>query len=78
MPKRNETNVEFVQSLMEVSNYGALAQLFIIDAIDKWSKKVAEVGLDEVRRQMADSPISPDAWYGVAVEIQRKLKERSG
>lgn len=43
MPRRGkqETNVEFVTKLMEFSQHGALSQLFILDAIDKWSKKIA-------------------------------------
>lgn len=76
---RPETNVEFVSRMMEFSDYGALAQLFVLDALDKWSKMVAETPIEEVRRQFgSDSLINPDSWCGVAAEIQRKLKERTG
>lgn len=73
MPKP-QTNVQFVKNLMEHSQYGALAQLFVLDALDKWSKKVAEATPSEL-----DSPmISGHAWLGVAKEIQEKINARTG
>jgi len=70
MPK---TNVEFVTELMEFSNFGALAQLFVIDALDKWSARIKDADLSDWGD---DSFIHPDAWKGVAAEINQKLKER--
>jgi hypothetical protein len=68
------TNVEAVRDLMEFSNYGALAQLFVIDALSKWSGKVANTPIEELRKQFGDLPfISPDAWQSVAKEIKSKL-----
>jgi hypothetical protein len=67
-----ETNVEFVTRLMEFSNYGALAQIFVIEALRRWSDLVAEAEPAKV-----DSPmISGHAWVGVAKEIKAKLEER--
>jgi hypothetical protein len=72
MAKRNETNVEFVTRMMEFSNYGALAQLFILESIRNWSELVAKA--DPVK---VDSPmISGQAWVGVAKEIQEKMTAR--
>ena len=68
-----KTNVQFVRDLMEHSNYGALAQLFVLDALDKWSKIIAES--DPAK---GDSPlISGQAWVGVANEIQEKINART-
>ncbi|MEH2517420.1 hypothetical protein V1279_002993 [Bradyrhizobium sp. AZCC 1610] len=67
-----ETNVEFVTRLMEFSNYGALAQIFVIEALRRWSDLVADAEPAKV-----DSPmISGHAWVGVAKEIKAKLEER--
>jgi len=68
------TNTAFVQSLMDHSKYGAFAQLFVMDALDKWSELVAKGDPATL-----DTPfISGHAWVGVASEIQEKMKERLG
>lgn len=67
-----KTNVQFVRDLMEFSRYGALAQIFVIDALDKWSKKISECDPAQVDSAM----INGEAWVGVAKEIQRKIEER--
>jgi hypothetical protein len=69
--KEPKTNVEFVTDLMEFSRFGALAQLFIIDALDKWSKIVADA--PPIEHPM----VNGTAWKGVAAEIQRKIAERN-
>lgn len=67
-----QTNVEFVTGLMEHSRRGALAQGFVIQALDQYSKAVASVGPGA-----CDSPlVSGQAWHDCAVEIQEKLKAR--
>lgn len=67
-----QTNVEFVTQLMEFSRFGALAQIFVIDALDKWSAKVAAANPADVDSAL----INGEAWVGVAREIQQKLKDR--
>jgi hypothetical protein len=70
--KEPDTNVEFVTRMMEFSNYGALAQLFILESIRNWADLVAKA--DPVK---VDSPmISGQAWVGVASEIKAKLEAR--
>jgi hypothetical protein len=71
MPKP-KTNVQFVTDLMEFSRYGALAQIFVIDALDKWSKKISECDPAQVDNAM----INGEAWVGVAKEIQQKIEDR--
>ena len=73
------TNVEFVTDLMEHSQYGALAQMFVMDALGKWSARVAETPIEELRTRFGESTmISADAWHGVAQEIQAKLAMKYG
>lgn len=74
MTKKPQTNVEFVTNLMEFSRYGALAQIFVLDALDKWSKKISECEPAQVDSAM----INGQAWVGVAKEIQEKLNARLG
>ncbi len=77
--KAQMTNVEFVTDMMDFSNYGALAQMFIIDALTKWSGKVAETPIEVLREQFGENSfINPDAWHGVAKEIKAKLDAQYG
>lgn len=68
-----KTNVEVVTELMEFSKYGALSQVFIIEALRFYSEKVTQAG------EPKDDPlslISPVAWYNVAKEINDTLKAK--
>jgi hypothetical protein len=69
------SNVEFVTELMEFSEYGPLAQLFVMDALAKFSKRVAEAAPEEFAG-MGDF-ISAESWQGVAKEIHQKFTERN-
>lgn len=74
---RAATNVEFVRDLMEYSAFGALAQLFVIDALDKWAHKIGNMPVEELRKAFGEnSMVHPDAWHGVANEIAKKIRER--
>lgn len=69
---QRKDNVAFVKELMTHSKYGALAQLFVIDALSKWADK-----LSSVEPQAVDTPmISGEAWVGVAKEIKDKIDGR--
>lgn len=63
----SKTNVEFVTELMEFSRHGALSQIFVITAIQKYAEACSE------RRISDNSFIDPDAWQGVAREIRDKM-----
>lgn len=67
-----ETNIDIVTSIMEFSNYGALSQFFVLDAIRKFAKRVIESTPEELEA-MKDGFITPQAWQGVAKEIDAKL-----
>jgi hypothetical protein len=69
---KRQTNVEFVADIMEHSAYGPLAQLFVLDALDQWSRRVAAADPAKVDTAL----ISGAAWVGVAQEIQAKIGGR--
>lgn len=75
-PKRL-TNTAFVTRLMDYSRNGAMAQLFILDAIQKHADRVAAIPLDELRRSFGDNAfISPEAWHSTAAEIAAAFAAR--
>lgn len=68
---KHETNIEFVTRLMEFSPVGALSQLFIIAAIDNYSKAVAAAPpIEHVL-------INGEAWKRTAEWVQQELENRS-
>lgn len=69
-------NIELVASMMEFSDHGPLAQMFIVDAIRKLSEAVASKPIEELREQMKENGfISAEAWQGVAIEIKEKMEK---
>ena len=67
-----KTNSEFVDDLMNYSPHGALAQVFIMEAIRKYSEQVAEADPKIFEGGFIDGP----AWQGVAKDILQRMKER--
>ncbi|MGM3411942.1 hypothetical protein [Ralstonia holmesii] len=73
MPKP-KTNIEFVRELMDFSRFGPLAQMFVIDALSKWSDKIANTPVEELHKAFdGNLLIGAEAWQGVAREIKDKL-----
>lgn len=63
------TNEEFVAELMQFSNFGALSQVFVIEAIRRYADQVAAAQPSEVDTKFLSGPV----WIGVAKEIQAKM-----
>jgi len=72
MPKE-KTNTEFVNKLMEYSNNGALMQVFVITAIEKYAEMVKAEG--EPKGPVSHF-IDPQAWLRCAEEALAKLEEQ--
>lgn len=70
MAKRPMTNIEKVAHIMTYSNYGALAQMFVMKALHKWSGIISNASPQDVDNGF----INPDAWIKVAKEIQNTLR----
>ena len=68
------TNTAFVSDLMEFSRHGALAQVFIIDAIQKHAERVAAALPSSIDHAL----ISGEGWVGVAKEIKSKVDAQYG
>ena len=74
---RRQTNVEAITEIMEFSRYGALAQLFIIDALSKQARAVADAPPEAFEGEGWEM-VSGKAWQGVAREIADKLDKHLG
>lgn len=70
-----KSNVEFVQELMEFSKNGAITQVFVIEALRYYSKKVLQHGKLE---DESGNFISNRAWHATAKEIETRLTEKYG
>ncbi len=73
MPKKL-TNVQAVSQIMNFSYFGALAQLFVIDALTKHADAISALTHEELQSDKWDNGfVSAEAWQGVAREIKAKL-----
>lgn len=70
--RSHKSNTEFVTELMEFSKSGPLTQVFVIEAIRYYSELIVKNG--EPKENLMQL-ISPVAWYKVAVEVDKRLKE---
>jgi hypothetical protein len=64
------TNIEKVTHIMSHSNYGGLAQMFVMEALHKWSGIVSKASPEQVENGF----VSGEAWISVAREIQKALQ----
>lgn len=72
-----QNNTEFLTDLMEYSKSGPIMQVFIIDALAKQAKRIAETPLEELVKAFGNFPfVSPEAWQATAKELHQKLQER--
>lgn len=72
------TNVECVADLMEFSSYGALAQMFVVDALLKHATTVAQLSDAELEAWPANPMFHVHSWRGVAQQIKDKLERHLG
>lgn len=70
------TNVEFLADLMEHSLHGPLVQLFVMDALAKYSKMVAGKTVEELEKGEKWTWMHPQAWIDVAKEVSDKMEKR--
>lgn len=71
MPKI--TNTQLIEKFMEYSDYGALSQVFVMEALDRYAKEVRETDETEWPENHI---INFHAWQGCAAEFQ-ELKEKN-
>jgi hypothetical protein len=69
---KRETNEELVRRLMTYSRFGALSQVFIMEAIARYAEQCATA-----KPELFDGPLlNGAAWVGVAKEIDHAFKMR--
>lgn len=68
-----QTNVEFVTELMELSSYGVLSQVFVIEAIRYYSEQVSKT--PEPPDNITEF-INPKLWHKIATDINSRMKIR--
>lgn len=67
------TNIEFLTEMMEFSRCGALAQVFVMEAVRRYAKQVAEYTPEQVAA-IDNGFMSGQVWQKVAKEINGKME----
>ena len=75
---KHETNTDFIMRLMNYSPAGALGQFFIIDAIAKQAKAVAELDPSKLGEGWDNGLVHPAAWQAAAKHIHNEMQKRMG
>ena len=75
-PEDPETNVEFVERIMEFSRAGALIQPFVLTALEKYAQQVKQMP-QEQRDQMDRGMIAFAAWERCADEVLQAIGDRA-
>ena len=70
------TNSDRIKHIMEFSKHGPIMQLFVIDALAKFSEQIIN-NESKVIKQMEDSFISGEAWVGCAKELNGFLNKNA-
>ncbi len=75
--KHVKTNVEFVTEFMEYSKHGALAQVFVIEALRVYVEKVRVIAAARRAEVLPDQDpnalISAATWEAIAEELGAKF-----
>jgi hypothetical protein len=77
MSNTHKTNAEIITEIMDYSRAGALAQLFVIEAIRKYAEQVS-ANPEKVHEAMQGGFIHPDAWVETAEIIKQELSAAYG
>lgn len=67
-----KNNNDLVKDLMNFSPYGALCQMFIIQAISKYCD---EVIAHEITEKDERGFVNPHAWKGTAEDIKKRMDD---
>jgi hypothetical protein len=74
MPKKSQTNVEFIVDMMEHSRFGGLVQAFVLEGVARYANQCVS-NAKSLRKSMKNHMVHPEAWIGVATEVQKKCNE---
>jgi hypothetical protein len=73
--KKRKTNEEFVASIMTFSRRGALIQMFVIAALENYSKVTVEAHKHGELQGGIFGLINPDAWADCGREVLEKMEQ---
>jgi len=73
---KNENNVELVTRMMEFAPTGPLSQAFVIEAIARYAKQVADLTDEQVAKMDENSIVSMEVWRETAEYIQEQIQNR--
>lgn len=65
-----DTNEKLVMDMMQFSPFGALSQVFIIEAI----RKYADACADQPPETFDSGMLNGEAWVGVAKDIKKRMQ----
>ncbi len=74
MHRKDETNEQFIVRMMNFARSGPLMQMFIIDALMKQARAVAQSDMKDDGKGL----INLDAWKRCAVELDAELTKMYG
>ena len=73
MSQERLSNEEFVQHLMSFSQYGAMTQIFVIEAIRFYAESVSRT---PEPTEDSNEMINPKLWHRIATDITKAMKEQ--
>ncbi len=74
LPQKIKTNQQLIKHLMDFSAFGAMGEMFIVDAIRKHAKAVAATTPDHPAYKECGMIHIP-SWIGTAKDIHEKCEE---
>lgn len=66
-------NVAFIKHMMEFSHYGAMKQVFIIEAIRFYAETILKTPVPDDK---PDEMFNPKVWHAVAFEVNNEIANR--
>jgi len=72
-----QSNVEIIVENCNFSKHGAMAQLFLIDAVLKVATLVAETPIEDLEKSFKNSLFTPESWQGCAKEWVKVLNRET-
>lgn len=67
-----KNNEDLVKNLMTFSPYGAMGQIFVVEAIRSYAEQLAK---QPVPKDNPDSMISPVLWHAIATDVDARCKD---
>jgi len=71
--QKPNTNEELVRKMMNYSNYGALAQAFIMEAIARYADECAAMTDEQCAFANSNSGVNMETWRAVGREVKAQM-----